>query len=68
MSRGLLGRQLLLAHQFLDERVVLGETLERAVAEQIRATVADVGDRHRGVVDVGGRQRGSHPGALAVGA
>ena len=44
---GLLVGQLAAPDQLLDQRVVLGEALERAVAEQVGAAVADVRDRER---------------------
>ena len=66
MLGGLLLGQLPAAHELVDERVVLGEALERPVAEQVRAAVADVGDRDMGVVDVGGGQGRAHPGPPAI--
>ena len=44
---GLLGRELAAAHELGDERVVLGQLLELAVAQQVGARVADVADRRR---------------------
>ena len=54
MLVGLLGRELALAHELLDERVVVGQALEAAVAQAVRAAVADVGDRELVLADVGG--------------
>ncbi len=42
--------------------------LQRAVAEQIRAAVADVGDRHVRVVEQRRGERRAHAGALVLGA
>jgi hypothetical protein len=47
----LLGRELAASHQLADERVVLGELLEAAVADEVRARVADVADRDNPVLD-----------------
>ena len=44
---GLLRRELAAAHQLGDERVVVGELLEHAVADAVRARVADVAERDR---------------------
>ena len=41
---GLLGREPALAHELLDEAVVVGELRERAVVQEVRARVADVAD------------------------
>ena len=41
----LLGRELAAPHQLGDERVVLGQLLQLAVADQVRARVADVPER-----------------------
>jgi hypothetical protein len=63
---GLLRRELALAHELLDERVVVGQTLEVAVAQAVEAAVADVGDRDLVLAHVGERHRRAHPGALVV--
>ena len=47
MHLGLLGRELAAAHELGDERVVVGQLLELAVAQQVGARVADVADRRR---------------------
>ena len=57
---GLLLGQLAAGHELADQRVVLGQADELAVAQQIGAGVADVGDDHLVVVDVGGRRRRAH--------
>ena len=49
--------QLSLADQLVDQRVVLGEALQLAVAEQVGAAVADVGDGQLG------RRRDRRPSA-----
>ena len=41
----LLGRKAALAHQLVDERVIVGEAQELAVTQAVRAAVADVRDR-----------------------
>ena len=69
---GMLGRLLLgqlpLSDELVDQRVVLGEAGQLAVAEQVGAAVADMGDRHLPIVEVGGRQRRAHPLATVLGA
>ncbi len=67
MLLGLLGLQPALAHQLLDERVIGRQALELAVAPAVAAAVADVGDRHVVLADVGSGQRRAHPGARVVG-
>ena len=67
LGRLLLG-QLPLPDELVDERVVLGQARQLAVAEQIRAAVADVGDRHLGVIEVRGREGRPHPLATVLGA
>ena len=68
MVLGLLLGQAPLAHQLLDERVIVGQALEPAVAQQVGATVADVRDRDLVLADVGGRQRRPHARPLCVAA
>ena len=55
-----------LAAQLLDQRVVLGQALELAVAEQIGAAVADVAERDLVVAQHRRRQRGPHAGSGGV--
>ena len=55
MLVGLLRRELPAAAHLLDERVVLGQALELAVAQPVGARVADVRDRDVVVADVRGR-------------
>ena len=65
LLRLLLG-QAALAQQLLDERVVLGHALEPAVAQQVGAAVADVGEGDLARSDVGRRQRRAHAGSARV--
>ena len=63
------GVELALAHELLDQRVVVGQPLEAR-----RRAAGTRGCRRRGrsatssLADVGGGQRRAHPGVLAVGA
>ena len=68
MRLGLLLGQLAAGHQLAHQRVVAGEALEPAVAQQVGARVADVRDRDLLLADVGGGHRGAHAGALGLGA
>ena len=64
---GLLGRELAAADELGDERVVVGQLLERAVAEQVGARVADVADRDASsVVDERDGHRRAHPRGRGV--
>jgi hypothetical protein len=63
----LLLRDLALALELGDERVVLGQALELAVAQPVHPRVAHVGDRDVALRQVRGGHRGAHPGALTVG-
>ncbi len=69
-SLGMLGGlrlgQLSVTHELVDERVVAGQALQRAVAEEVGPAVADVRDRHARLVEVGGRQRRAHAGAFTI--
>ena len=65
--RLLLG-ELAAGHELADQRVVAREPRELAVAPQVGARVADVGDRDLGLADVGGRAGRAHAGGLLVGA
>ena len=67
MLDGFLRRQATLAQQLVDERVVVGQPQQIAVAQAVRATVADVCDRDVLLADVDGGERGPHPGMLGVG-
>ena len=51
MGLGLLRGELAAADELGDERVVVGELLERPVANQVRPRVADVADRDAVVLD-----------------
>ena len=62
---GLLLGQLAEPDEVADQRVVVGQALELAVADEVAARVADVRDRHRVLADVGGGDRRAHAGALA---
>ncbi len=66
LGRLLLG-ELALADEFVHERMVLGEPLERVVAVQVRAAVTDVRDREVGVLEVGRRQGRPHPREVLLG-
>ena len=46
MVLGLLGGELSPAHELGDQRVVVGQLLELAVAQHVCARVADVPERH----------------------
>jgi hypothetical protein len=66
MLLGLLVGKPSLAAELLDQRVVLGEALELAVAEDVGAAVADVGEADIVAAHHRGGQRGPHPGAGRV--
>ena len=59
MALGLLGRELAAADELGDERVVIGQLLERTVPEEVRAGVAHVADPD--VVVLGERDRHRRP-------
>ena len=54
------------ADELLDERVILGQARQLAVAKQVGAAVADVRDGQVGVVNVGGGDRRTHALVLFV--
>ena len=58
---GLLGGELAAPHELGDERVVVGQLLELAVAQPVGARVADVPDRDRAVGLRGSRPSSSCP-------
>ncbi len=60
------GRELPLVHQQLGKGVVLGEAMQVAGAEQVRARVADVDDEEVAAVAAGGGQRRSHAAQVVV--
>ncbi len=63
MHLGLLRRELAPAHELGDERVVVGQLLEGAVAEHVRPRVADMADHdHAAVLDPGDGHRRPHAG------
>jgi hypothetical protein len=64
---GLLGGELALALELLDQRVVVGEALEGAVAQPVGARVADMGHGDIVLADHRGGDRGAHALAGAVG-
>ena len=68
MRFGLLLGELAEPDEVADERVVVGQPLELAVADAIAAGVADVGHGHRLLADIGGGDGRAHPGALGLGA
>ena len=61
MAARLVGREPARADELGDERVVIGELLERAVAEEVRAGVAHVADPDVVVLDERHRHRRAHP-------
>jgi hypothetical protein len=67
MLDGFLGREPPLAHQLVDERVVVGEAQQLAFAQAVGAAVADMRDCHLAIADVDGSQRRPHAGMLGVG-
>jgi hypothetical protein len=64
---GLLGGELAAAHQLLDQRMVVGEPGELAVAHHVGAAVADVSDDELGLLQVDRGERRAHPRLLAFG-
>jgi hypothetical protein len=66
MRLGLLGRDLPAAHELPDERVVLGELAELAVAVEVRPRIADVPEPDDPVLDQRDRHRRAHPRRLGV--
>ena len=67
MLSRLLGGELALSHELLDQRVILRQPRELTVAEQVGAAVADMGDRQVRVVQVSRGERRTHPGPFALG-
>ena len=66
MLLGLLGRQLALAAQLLDQRVVARQLAQLAVAEEVRAAVADVHDADLVARDQRAGERRAHAAAARV--
>ena len=66
MLLGLLLRETPLAAELLDQRVVLGQALELAVAEEVGAAVADVAEGHLVVAEQRRGERRAHAGAGGV--
>ena len=66
VGAGLFRRELALADQLGDQRMVTGQLLDRAVADQIGAAVADVRQESLGVADDQRRAGGAHADALGV--
>ena len=64
---GLLGGEAALAHELVDERVVVGEAQQLAVTQAVGPAVAHVCDRDVLLADVHGGERGAHSGLLGVG-
>jgi hypothetical protein len=62
MALGLLGRELSAADELRDERMVLRELLELAVANPVRARVSDVTDPDDALLDEGKGHRRAHSG------
>ena len=58
---GLVRGEPAVAHELLDEAVVVGQLAQLAVAQQVRARVADVADEHRAAAhERAGGERGAH--------
>ena len=66
VALGLLRRELAAADELCDERVVLGQLLELALADEVGARVADVTDRHAPVLDESDGHGRAHPGSRGV--
>ncbi len=69
LRRGVLGLfhgQHAAADLFHDKRVVFRQLHELAIAEEIDAAVADMGDAELAVGEAGGHQGGAHPGGGLV--
>ena len=66
MIERLLLRQLTLPNHLLNQRVVIGQALERAVTPAVATAVTDVYQRHIVLADVGGSDGGSHSGTLII--
>ena len=64
MRLGLLRRQASAPHEVGDERVVLGQLLELAVADPVGARIADVADRDAPVRQERGGDGRAHAGGL----
>jgi hypothetical protein len=67
MILSLLVGEAALAAEFLHQRVIGGQELQLAVAEDIGSAVAHVGEADLVVLHQGGGQRGPHSGAGGVG-
>src|ERR1700690_2903791 len=55
-------------HELVDERVILRETTQLPVAEQVGTAVTDMRDRNAVEVEIGRGQRRAHPVELPLGA
>ncbi len=66
VPRGLVRRQGAAPHELADERVVVRELLQRAVAQQVGPRVADVAEGDAPVVDERGGHRRAHAGGVRV--
>ena len=67
MIDGFLGRDLALAHQLVDERVVVSQAQQLAVAQAVGATVAYMRNSDFLGCDIHRRQGRAHPRVLGVG-
>ena len=64
----LLARELAALDELVEDGVIFGDLLDAAVAQQVDAAVADVGDEAVRAVDQERRERGAHAALLRVGA
>ncbi len=63
---GLGGGELAFFDHALDEGVVIGDLVEIAVAQEVRARVTDVGEAHAVALDEGGGEGGTHARDRAI--
>ena len=66
MLHRFLGREPALAHEFVDQRVVVGQAQQLAVAQAVGAAVAHMRDRHLLLAYVDGGERRAHARLLGV--
>src|SRR5205823_2667881 len=68
MHLGFLRRELAALHQLVDERVILSELLDPALADEVRAGVADVSERDAIVLGERNGDRRTHARGVRIGA